>query len=265
MLDRNITFIIVSHNSSKTLEHSIKSCIKAINADYRDDGCLIVYDNASTDKCVNIIDEYAQKYPDIFIGVKSTENIGFGRANNRAIEITRSKVYALINPDVVFEPSVIKQLFSTLTSSTKAAIVCPKLYYPDNLIQPSVRKFPTLSYFIIRSLFGESIQRKLSKFRYYYENLDEVDELLEVEWAIGAFMLISGEYVSKFGLFDEQYFLYFEDVTLCFNAWQNGFRVLLEPKATATHFYQRTSTRSCFNYPRLQHVMSALKFFMKYR
>lgn len=91
------------------------------------------------------------------------------------------------------------------------------------------------------------------------------EKVVEINWAIKAFMAVSGEYVARYNLFYERFFLYFEDVSLCVDAWQNGYRVLFEPQATALHLYQRESTNSKLNYLTLLHMISALKFFAKYR
>lgn len=261
----DVTFIIVSYNSEKTLEASINSCIASIQKYYPKTGTVVVYDNASSDRCPQIIDDFASRYPAIFIGIKSDENIGFGRANNRAVRVSPSKVYFLINPDVIFEPEIAIALTSTLNSANDIAIVCPKLLYLDRSIQPSIRKFPSFTYFLLRNLLGEKLQQRLYPFKYYYDIAPTLDSAVEVNWAIGAFMVISQDYVARHGLFDERFFLYFEDVSLCVDAWQNGFRVIFQPQVYALHMYQRVSTSSKFNYMKLLHAVSALRFFAKYR
>ncbi|BAC91731.1 glycosyltransferase [Gloeobacter violaceus] len=261
---KEITFVIVTYNSAKTLTDSIESCLQTIHHHYGSRGRLVVVDNASLDSCSLIVDHYHRAYPDIFIGINSSNNLGFGKANNLAVEYFPSQVYALINPDVVFQPETILKLHGILVASRDVAIVCPKLLYPDHTVQPSVRTFPTFTYFLLRSLIGEKLQRKLYSFSYYYEHLYNFEIPCEVDWGIGAFMMVSGDYISKYGLFDERFFLYFEDVNLCLNAWRNGFRVLFDPQATAIHKYQRASTRSPFNYLRLLHTVSAFKFFTRH-
>lgn len=262
---RDITFIIVSYNSGKTLAASIDSCLASVQQYYPKTGAVVVYDNASSDNCPQIIDRFTNNYPNIFIGIKSNENIGFGRANNRAVQISPSKIYILINPDVVFEPEIITTLTSTLGSANDIAIVCPKLLYLDRSVQPSIRKFPSFTYFLLKNLLGEKLQQRLYPFRYYYDISPSLNSAVEVNWAIGAFMVVSQDYVARHGLFDERFFLYFEDVSLCVDAWQNGFRVIFQPQVYALHMYQRVSTSSKFNYMKLLHTVSALRFFAKYK
>ncbi|UFP96929.1 glycosyltransferase family 2 protein [Gloeobacter morelensis MG652769] len=261
---KEITFIIVTHNSSGTLNESIESCLATLNNGCRREGRMVVIDNASSDNCPSIIDGYANRYSDIFFGVKIGSNLGFGQANNQIVRYFPSRYYVLVNPDVVFQPWTIARLIHTIDSAPDVAIVCPKLLYPDQSVQPSVRHFPTLTYFVLRNLLGERMQRKLYPFKYYCEELYDAEQPQQIDWGIGAFMMISGDYVSKYGLFDERYFLYFEDVQLCHDAWKNGFRVLFDPQATAVHKYQRASTRNSFNYLRVLHTSSALKFFARH-
>ena len=261
----DIAFVIVSYNSAETLRGAIESCIKAVEDFYPERGRVIVYDNASTDKCPQILDDFARRYPDVFIGKQGQTNLGFGVANNRAVAAFPSQVYVLVNPDVTFKPKIITCLEATLSSEPDIAIVCPKLLYPDKTVQPSIRRFPTFNFLLCKYLLGERLQNMLCPFDYYYARVPTPREIIEINWAIGAFMMISGKYVERHGLFDEQFFLYFEDVSLCVDAWQNGYRVLFQPQVSALHLYQRSSTCSKFNYLTLIHMISALKFFAKYR
>lgn len=260
----DIAFVIVSYNSAETLRGAIESCIKAVEKFYAQRGRVIVYDNASSDKCTQIMDDYAQRYPQIFIGKKGKRNLGFSVANNRAIAALASKVYVLVNPDVTFKAKIIPRLEATLNSAEDIAIVCPKLLYLDHSVQPSIRRFPTFKFLLCKYLLGEKLQNLLYPFDYYYACMPAPRNIVEINWAIGAFMMVSGKYVRRHGLFDERFFLYFEDVSLCVDAWQNGYRVLYQPQVFALHLYQRSSTGSKFNYLTLLHMISALKFFAKY-
>lgn len=260
----SVTFIIVSYNSSKVLADAIASCLTAVQTLYPH-GKVVAYDNASTDSCPQILDGFSTQYPHHFVGIKGNQNLGFGAANNRAAALEPSDFYVLVNPDVTFAPETVPQLVSTLQTERDIAIVCPKLLYLDESVQPSIRRFPSFSYFMLRQLLGESVQRLLHPFDYYYAQVRPPEDVVEVNWAIGAFMVVSGDYVRRHGLFDERFFLYFEDMSLCVDAWQHGYRVLFQPEAVAFHSYNRASTRSKFNYLTLLHTISALKFFAKYR
>ncbi len=261
----DIAFVIVSYNSARTLRGAIESCIQAVEVNYAGRGKVIVYDNASSDKCPQILDDFSRRYPQIFIGKKGERNLGFGVANNRAVATLQSKVYVLVNPDVTFKPSVISDLEATLNSEPDIAIVCPKLLYLDKSVQPSIRRFPRFNFLLCKYLLGEKLQNLLFPFDYYYACMPPPKKVVEINWAIGAFMMISGKYVERYGLFDERFFLYFEDVSLCVDAWQNGYRVLFQPSVYALHLYQRSSTRSKLNRLTLIHMISGLKFFAKYK
>lgn len=261
----DVTFVIVSYNSAKTLRGSIESCIAAVKESDCAKGRVVVFDNNSCDDCRNIIDEFAQNYPNIFLGIKNERNVGFGRGNNLAIAAAPSDTYVLVNPDVMFKPETVKRIHETLRSSPDIAIVCPKLLHLDKTPQKSIRRFPTFTYLFLKQFLGEKLLKRISSFDYYYDEILQTEDAVEVNWGIGAFMMVSGEYVSRYGLFDERFFLYFEDVSLCVDAWQNGYRVLYQPQATALHLYKQASTRSGFNYLTLIHIISALLFFAKYR
>ncbi|MEA5573374.1 glycosyltransferase family 2 protein [Calothrix sp. UHCC 0171] len=261
----DISFIIVSHNSAKTLRGSIESCLMAVETYSSSLARVVVYDNASSDDSPKIMNEFAQKYPDTFIGIQGIRNLGFARGNNQAVAASPSREYVLVNPDVVFQPETIKYLQNTLYSAPDIAIVCPKLLHLDRTLQKSIRRFPTFTYLFLKHFIGEKFLRFIYTFDYYYAEMPQPKKAVEINWGIGAFMMISGEYIAKYGLFDERFFLYFEDVSLCVDAWQNGYRVLYQPQASALHLYRQASTSSKFNYLTFIHIISALKFFAKYR
>jgi GT2 family glycosyltransferase len=261
----DITFVIVSYNSDKTLGGAIQSCIIALETSYPGRGKVVVYDNASRDRSPQIVDEFVKRYPNSFIGIKGEENLGFGRANNRAVAASPSKMYVLVNPDVTFKSSVINQLSATLNSAHDIAVVSPRLLYLDRSVQPSIRRFPPFTFLFLKYLLGEKLQNIFYPFDYCYTKMPLPQKTVEVNWTIGAFMMVSGDYVAKHGLFDERFFLYFEDVSLCLDAWQNGYRVLHQPEVSALHLYNRASTSSYFNYLKLVHIVSALKYFAKYK
>ncbi len=265
MAKSDIAFVIVSYNSARTLGGAVESCIEVVETLYLGRGKVIVYDNASKDKCPQILDDFTRRYPHIFIAKKGEVNLGFGVANNKAVAAIPSKTYVLVNPDVTFKPEIISRLEATLNSQTNIAIVCPKLLYVDKSVQPSIRRFPTFNFLLCKYLLGEKLQNILCPFDYYYAGMPPPKKAIEINWAIGAFMMVSGKYVERYGLFDERFFLYFEDVSLCVDAWQNGYRVLFQPEVSALHLYQRSSTRSKFNHLTLIHIISALKFFAKYK
>lgn len=264
----DITFTIVSYNSAKSLRGAIESCIAAIESCYGTKGKVVVYDNASTDGCPEILDDFTNRYPQIFLGIKGEKNLGFAKGNNRAIALVSSKVYVLVNPDVTFKPQTITKLHNTLNSAKDIAIVCPKLLYLDRTVQPSVRRFPTFTYLFLKILLGEKLQSRFYPFNYHYDDNQmhrpTSQQVMEVDWGIGAFMMISGDYVAKYGLFDEQFFLYFEDVSLCRDVWENKYKVLFQSDVSALHIYHRSSTCARFNRLTSIHMISALKYFAKY-
>ncbi|NJL61893.1 MAG: glycosyltransferase family 2 protein [Methylacidiphilales bacterium] len=261
----DITFIIVSHNSAKTLRGSIESCLMAAKEFDRLKVRIVVYDNASADESPKIIHEFVEKYPQVFIGIQGQQNLGFARGNNQAIAASPSREYVLVNPDVMFKPEAIRHLQNTLYSASDIAVVCPQLLNLDRTPQKSIRRFPTFTYLFLKHFLKEKLLNSVCKFDYYYAEMTPPEKAVEINWGIGAFMLISGDYIAKHGLFDERFFLYFEDVSLCLDAWQNGYRVLYQPQASALHLYSQASTSSKFNYLTFIHIVSALKFFAKYR
>ena len=92
----------------------------------------------------------------------------------------------------------------------------------------------------------------------------------EVDWVVGAAMMINREAMQKIGMFDERFFFYVEDVDLCRRMWEGGWKVVYYPESKMTHFHTRESADkkgflSIFNKMTRIHIQSGIKYFWKYR
>ena len=193
-----VSVVIVSYNS----EDFIEKCLSSLRASEVDSE-IIVIDNASTDGTFKILEKFSK---DIKI-IRSSENLGFAKANNLAVREARGEYLFFLNPDTEIEEPFFDELMKFYKNTSDCGIVAPKLVMANGQVQPSVRKLPTI--------FGAFKEYILGMKNEYSQYVPNGNEPLEVEMVYGAAMLIKRDLFEKLGGFNEKYFLYYEDADLC--------------------------------------------------
>lgn len=199
-----VTVVIVTYNSADV----ILEAIKAVSQYKR----IIVVDNASTDDTVAVI---ASAFPHVKCLVNE-ENIGFGRANNRALEQITTPYAMLLNPDTVAEPHAIERLVQAAGEFPDAAICAPMLVDAQGHVDHSYKQ----------NLFVREKHR--------CEFIIPEGPLC-AEFVSGAAMLLRMEYFNQLGFFEPRIFLFYEDDDLCLRANQAGYSVVYVPSAKVLH------------------------------
>lgn len=237
-----VSICIVTHNSA-TIDHcitSVQAATKGIPAE------VLVVDNAST----QAYKQHLQTLRTVIL-IQNTHNVGFGRANNQAIERAQGTFILILNPDVILQTNTIRELVTHLMRNPSVVIAAPQLLNDDGSIQHSCRRFPTLLVSLARRLH---LQASLQSRMQSYEMQDLTHQTpTKVDWASGACLLLRGKQY-----FDPRYFLYFEDVDLCRTAQE----VHYVPSAKATHlgsYASRTLSKAL-----LHHTASMIKYYGKW-
>lgn len=254
----DISFIIVTHNHVKYIEQCLISCTKSLE---HVNGEIIVVDNCSTDGTQELI----KKFDDKVTIVYNTNRMGFSANNNKAIKLARGKYIFILNPDTSFIPDSISDLIETASKINNLGLLAPQLIYPNGNIQPSCRRFPTLGSFLIRRtplrLFFPN-----SKLNNKHLMLDQIQrDESKVDWVLGACMLIPMEVLNKIGLFDERFFLYVEDIDLCYRIDKAGLDVVYTNKYQIMHHHLAESDHKLLGKKSLYHFKSMIRFVLKYK
>lgn len=191
---------------------------------------------------------------DFAFSVKIVENAtpkGFGANHNVAFRQASGKWFCVMNPDLRITADPFPQILSCMTD-LGVGVVGPQVLAPDGTVEDSVRRFPT-PLNLIAKLLGLSDGR-------YAPPTDE--KPFPVDWIAGMFMLFRAEDFGCIGGFDEDFFLYYEDVDICARLWEVGRQVLTCPGVRVIHEARRTSRRN-LQYMRW-HAASLLRYFSKY-
>jgi N-acetylglucosaminyl-diphospho-decaprenol L-rhamnosyltransferase len=187
---------------------------------------IIVVDNASSDGSA----ETAEKKSAIKT-IRNPVNRGFGSAANQALQISTAPYALLLNVDIEITQEAIELMENYMESHPEAAIVAPQLLFADGKLQPSCRKFPTTSGLFLYLSYLDRI------FPSSYRLKPEAHhQLMEVDQPMGAALLMRRSAINEIGFFDEQFFLYMEEVDLCDRIQRKGWKIVYIPDAKAIHF-----------------------------
>jgi GT2 family glycosyltransferase len=201
-------------------------------------------------------------------------NVGFAALVNMGVAASTAPYVLVLNADVELTHDCVDELANELDHEPDRGVVFPQLRYADNSLQHSTFAFYRPNTVLYR-------RTALGRSRRGRQDLDRfmADEPLaaalasgtpfDVDWALGAAMMIRRDAFEDVGPFDEKYFLYFEDVDWCLRAWSCGWRCSYVPSATSIHEYGRASATGGFlamvtNRLTRRHIRSAVRFFRLY-
>ena len=221
----DISIIIVSYNTASMLRKSISALNSALTGI---SSKLIIIDNASHDESVPFIREH---FPAAQL-IENKANVGFGRANNQALELINSRYVLLLNTDAFIEPDSIKKTIAHMDTHPDCGVLGVHLIGQEGDLQPSCRYFPTpLNVFVART----GLQRFFPCTKMVDDMAWDHASVRECDWLPGCYYLIRREVIDQVGLFDPRYFLYCEEVDHCKRVKQAGWKVVYYPHTTVVH------------------------------
>lgn len=229
----DLSVIIVNYNTKDLTKKCLLS-VFASKTNYKFE--VIVADNGSTDGSIEMI---RSEFPQVQL-IENHANLGFSKGNNVAIRKSRGRMVLLLNTDTEILPDTLDVCIRYMDSHADVGIMGCKVLLPDgSLHEASRRRFPNPANAFLR-LFG------FRRFSNYNFRDVSVNEELEVDSVVGAFMLIKKEVIDKIGLLDEEFFMYGEDLDFCFRAKQAGYKVMYYPGTQITHYLYGSSKSVAF-------------------
>ena len=163
------------------------------------------------------------------------DNPGYGAAINEGVSLLPSDctVIVMCNPDISFEPETLHRAVDALLAHPTAGIAGPAVINPDGSIYPSARAFPGVRVGIGHAILGEIWKKNPWTQRYL--GVYEGDDVRIVDWLSGSCLVAKKEALDQVGGFDPEYFMFLEDVDLCFRLKRAGWRSLYVPSARIEH------------------------------
>ena len=172
--------------------------------------------------------------------------------------------YLLLNPDAICLPRLLVNLLQAMQEDRRVGIAGPQLMNMDGTLQPSRRRFASLPVLILRALHIDSLIKHLDTVDQYLMRDAFFTSTTAVDWITGAVMLLRKEALDDVGLFDERFFMYFEDEDLCCRMWQKGWKVYYVPNAKAYHAHIAEGRKKILSRANLHHITSAIRMMLKY-
>jgi N-acetylglucosaminyl-diphospho-decaprenol L-rhamnosyltransferase len=216
--------VVVNHDAGDALPACVASLRRAGIEQ------IVVVDNASRDgSLVNLA------MNDRDVGVLPTgANLGYGTAANRGVARLATEFVLVCNPDLELDERAPTELVAALRDEPDLGICGPQILQLDGAIYPSGRAFPSFVDAAGHALFGMFAPQNRFSRRYRLAALDR-SGAVEVDWVSGACMAVRSVAFSSVGGFDEAYFMYVEDLDLCWRVKRAGWRVRYVPTAEVTH------------------------------
>ncbi len=251
-----ISVLTVNHHSSadvRALAASIRDHLDGLRAE------LIVTNNSPADPLDLPSDDRCSSR-----AVVPARNVGYAAGVNLAAKTSRGDVLMIANPDVRVSEGTFRGAVAFLTANPEVGIVLPLLRFPDGGVQASIRRFYTWPVV----LFARSPLRRLAHHprffrRYLCSDVDRSGPTA-ADWGLGAAMFLRRTDWPDGRLFDERFFMYFEDVDLCYRAWERKQRVMYCPHIVCEHLHRRASVNP-LSLAGWRHFRSLARFVIKYR
>lgn len=210
----------------------LKACLGSIYANTKDISFeVIVVDNNSSDESIKMI---KTDFPQVKT-IENSSNAGFTKANNQAIKIAQGRYIMLLNPDTEVIDNALNKMVRFMESRRDCGAVGCKLLNTDGTLQRSCRTFPTLEVMLYSALFLDQLFPKSRIFGKYFMTWWDFNETREVDQPMGSALMIKKEALDKAGLFDENIFIWFDEVDLCYRIKKAGWKIYFTPDAQIKH------------------------------
>jgi hypothetical protein len=200
---------------------------------------VIVVDSASADGSPDMV---RQRFPDARL-IASPVNLGFSKGNNLGVAHSSGRYILLLNPDTEVLDDALEVMVAYMDSYPEVGVLGPKLLFPDGRVQSSRRRFPTLSTAFLESTILQQCFPHNRVLEHYYIQDRSDEEEQDVDWIVGACMLIRRQTWEQVGPLDESFFMYSEELDWCRRAKTAGWRVVYLPQATILHHEGQSSVQ----------------------
>lgn len=221
-----LSIIIVSFNTRQLLKDCLISIFdQTLSLTFE----VLVVDNASTDGSVEML---KKEFPKVKL-ISNSQNLGFAKANNLALRQAQGELLLLLNSDTLVLDNAITKMVKFMKESPNVGIVGPKLLNPDKSPQPSTGKFLNLWASFLWLIGAERLGLTRSS----------PGEIKETDWISGACLMVRHEVLNKVGFLDENFFMYLEEMELCYRVKNVGFKIYFYPSSQVLHLVRGSGDR----------------------
>jgi N-acetylglucosaminyl-diphospho-decaprenol L-rhamnosyltransferase len=210
---------------------------------------VVVVDNGSAP---GEADAMGRRFPEVQ-WLRSGSNLGYGRAVNAGAALIDGGDVLVCNADLELGPGSVAAMAAHLAAHPEVGLVGPRICDPDGTLYPSARLFPDLVDAFGHGLLGHIWKANPYSRRYKMADWDHAEDRL-VDWVSGACFLARREAWDQVGGFDRSYFMYMEDVDLCWRLARRGWSVAYQPAAVVTHVQGVSADRHPYRMLAIHHL-----------
>ena len=255
-MKKHIGIVIVSYN----VKHFLSQCLHSIfqsNAEHFTYDVWVV-DNNSVDGSVEMLD---LQYPQVHI-IINHQNVGFARANNQALEQIKADYILILNPDTILEEKTLAECLNFMEQTPQCGALGVRMIDGSGTFLPeSKRALPTVWNSFFKLSYLADIFPKSKAFNAYYLGHLSEWETHKVEVLCGAFMFVRGTTLDETGFFDDDFFMYGEDIDLSYRILQRGWEIYYSPISTIVHFKGESTKKSSLQYHK--HFYGAMQIYVE--
>lgn len=252
-----LSIIIVNYYAKNLLKKCLESIFKyEKNTDFE----VIVVDNDSKDHSQEMV---KGNFPHVKL-IENKRNLGFSHGCNQGIRESQGRYILLLNPDTELTSGGFKKMIDFMDSKPEIGICGPRMMDGNGNLQFSCRSFPfyltaiSSSQSVLNRIFPKN---PLSR-KYLLKDQDH-SQTREVDWVSGSCLLAKREMLEKVGLLDQRFYMYVEDVDLCYRAKKFGFSVFYSPQVVVIHHIGKSTQKRRFAML-VEHHRSMYYFYRKH-
>lgn len=223
----SVSVVIVNWNTREMTRDCLNSLFAGVGSLATE---VIVIDNASTDGSAEMIE---QEFPSVIL-IRNDDNLGFAKANNQGIEISRGWHVLLLNTDTLVHGDVLPASVAWLEAHPDVAAMGCRVLNTDGSVQRTCSMYPSVLNQLLQTsgLWKLPYPQFLGRFQMVHWNRDSVRE---VEVISGCYLLVRRNIINEIGLLDEDFFFFGEETDWCKRMRDAGWRLMFAPVGEITH------------------------------
>jgi len=250
-----VSIIIVNYRVPKLL----RACLQSIRDQVKAECEVIVTDNASGDGSVEMVRE---EFPWVHL-IANPSNDGFAAGNNLALPHATGEYVFYLNPDAEVIADAVDVLVKYLDTHPDVGLVAPRLINTDGSLQKSVHRYYSFWDTLIDNRLFPYLFKNSKRLKSYNYAFWPHDEEREIDWAKGAALMVRRAILSELGAFDEQFWIYGEEIDLCYRIQKASWKIVFYPHAVIRH-HEKQSSRQHSTVMFIQNYKSLYLFIRKH-
>jgi N-acetylglucosaminyl-diphospho-decaprenol L-rhamnosyltransferase len=260
-MTHDLSIVVVSWNVKDLLRQCLLSAAQSLTCAKGGELSvqIVVVDNASTDGSGGMV---RGEFPHVRL-IANEENVGFTGGNNQGMAVSDGRYVLLLNPDTEVVGDSLGEMVGFMESQSGVGALGPQLLYPDGGVQSSRRRFPRFRTALLEGTFLQQRFPDSGALKRYYVLDGSDSETQDVDWVVGACLLMRRTTLQEAGPLDERFFMYSEEMDWCYRAKELGWRVVYFPRAQVIH-HEGKSSEQVMPVRHIQFQRSKVLFFKKY-